>query len=609
MTVLCGWLASEPGPHVARVIEAMGLVLRSRPEQVWGRWSVQGLGVGLLEVAGDGDAQARYAPAVSGDGRHYLWFAGEAFDGGSSLSVPDPESTRTVAFRDALLDLLLKKGVDAVRELDGEYQIVWWDAHERALTMLNDRFGGLPLYWARTPQGFAWAGGVRGVLMAPGVPADPDPAALREAVSFGGYRLGNRTNVAAVKMLAGASVVTVRHGAPTFRRYWSWSDIEPREAGPAAELIDEAHDLWQLAIGRRLHGATRPGQTLSGGLDSRAILAEAAPRCASWTAITYGLPGCDDALYAQRAAAALQATWVFHPLYGGRDPDWLGRRTACVQDTDGLIQLVDLMHLEALDVQARLLDVHLSGYIGDAVSGPTFGDVRTPDDVLGQLPYYGTSLGLDWAAALARVRPLVAEVGAAPARFAIFEHKLPQSTNRWTAAWRPWLRVRKPFVDYRLFDFWQGLPDRARTSPPLYHRWLTTRYPSAFAAIPYQKTGAAVLAPAWRVQLARAGRVAWRLAQPTLTGLGVPARPRLRSYFDDEAAWRTPDARSRIEGTILRPGSLCCEILGRAAVSAAVSAWFDQLALPTQVIGALYVFEAYHRDLPARLHAAAEGAR
>ena len=38
-------------------------------------------------------------------------------------------------------------------------------------------------------------------LMAPGIDTRPDTDAIREAVTFGGYRLGSRTNVRGVEML------------------------------------------------------------------------------------------------------------------------------------------------------------------------------------------------------------------------------------------------------------------------------------------------------------------------------------------------------------------------------------------------------------------------
>jgi len=116
-----------------------------------------------------------------------------------------------------------------------------------------------------------------------------------------------------------------------------------------------------------------------------------------------------------------------------------------------------------------------------------------------------------------------------------------------------------------------------------------------------------ILTPSWRVQVERVKRFAWRKVQPYLANLGLPARPRLRYYHADELFWRTPEARARIEGTTLRRGSLCCDILGQEAVASVVEDWFDRLAAPTQVIGALYVYETYHRDLSSHLQAAREG--
>ena len=608
MTMLCGWLAADENNSGRQVVGAMQRALRAHRGQTETVWQSANLTVGLLELPEVEPIETFYVPAVSADGRFWLWMAGEAFDGGGLVEFADATETRTLAFRRRLLESLLVRGVDAVRELDGEYQIVLWDSRERALTLLNDRFGSLPVYWANSAQGFAFAGGVRGVLMAPGISAAPDTEAIREAVSFGGFRLGNRTNIAAVKMIAGASVVTVKNASPNFRRYWHWRDIVPVEQHSMPELIEELHRRWQLAIKRRLAGARRPGQTLSGGLDSRAILAEAAPQTAqtaqseSWAAITYGVTGCDDERYARRAAKAVGANWVFQELYGD---DWLERRTQTIQQNDGLIDLTDCMHLETLPLQSELMDVHLSGYIGDAVSGPTFNEVTTAEGALHKLPYYETELGFDYSEALAMAEKMVEQLNGAPARFALFDHKLPQSTNRWTAAWRPWFRVRRPFTDYAFFDFCQGLPPVVRGELNLHERWLRAKYPRCFAAIPNQKTGVPILTPNWLFQAERARRWAWKKTQPALAKLGLPARPRVRNYSADEIYWRTPEARRRIEAAILSPDSISCQVLGREKVTTVVNRWFDQAAAPAQVIGAMYVYETYNRALPELLKSAA----
>jgi len=86
-----------------------------------------------------------------------------------------------------------------------------------------------------------------------------------------------------------------------------------------------------------------------------------------------------------------------------------------------------------------------------------------------------------------------------------------------------------------------------------------------------------------------------------LERLGSSRAPRMRGFTNDGVEWRRPEARALIEGTILRPDSLSCGIFGRERVRQVVAAWFDRLAAPTQVIGALYVFESYHQHLPAHL--------
>jgi hypothetical protein len=215
-------------------------------------------------------------------------------------------------------------------------------------------------------------------------------------------------------------------------------------------------------------------------------------------------------------------------------------------------------------------------------------------------------LALPWEEALAAAGAALARLDGAPPRFALFEHKLPQSTNRWTAAYRPYFRVRRPFTDYAFFDFFQGLPAAARGEGKLYEHWLAARHKALFSRIPQQKTGLPVLASPARLAVERARRLAWRKLQPRLAAWGLPARPRIRAFTADEAMWSTPSARAEIEGTILRPGSLAADLFGRGALAAVLDDWFTRGAAPAQVVGALYVYEAYHRDLGAFLRARRE---
>lgn len=588
--VIFGWCGAAPAAGAqAATLAAMAAALQVHPGQRVRTCLLPGLALGVFDMPLMSDAVDAAAPAQSAEGRRYLWMAGEAF-AWPSRGLSGPVESRTPAFRGRLL-AALAEDEGAVRDLDGEYQVAVWDAGSSTLRLWVDRFASLPLYLASTAAGTAFAGGVRGVLAAPGVPLEPDPQALREAVTFGGFRLGSRTNVRGVRMAAPAARVTIRAGACEESRYWTWRELDAAAAGRPVTM-EAMREGWSAAISRRLEGSARPGLALSGGLDSRAILAETVRQGQRPAALTYGVAECDDARFASRAAAAAGVRWELFPLFA---PGWFERRLAHILPTDGLIELVDLMHLEPVPQMPELFDVYLSGFLGDAVSGSSQDYLQTPDDVLRALPYYGAPVSLPLDEARACAEEWLARVDGAP-RFLLYDHKFPQAISRTTAGARPFVRVRRPFTDYQFFSLAQQVAPAERAASRWHERWLVSTYPSLFKRIPNQRTGVPAGSSHLRWRAVRIGRYAWRRLLAGARGAGLPITVPVRSYHPDEAYW-TGDVRSRIEATLLAPGSLCGEILGRARVEQTVRAFFNRGAAPVQVIGAMFVYEYYHRHM------------
>jgi asparagine synthetase B (glutamine-hydrolysing) len=600
--MLFGWFSADTR-DTAPVLESMAAALRVNPAEHVAFWTAGMVGIGVLErpVA---DEQFSRDPARRADGS-CLWMTGEAFDWPSHGGIRGAAESRTLAFRSRLLEAITAEGPRAVADLDGEYQIALWSPRSRSLFLLNDRFAALPLYVAASPLGTAFGGGVRGVLMAPGVTAEPDPQAIREAVTFGGYRLGGRTNIRHIEMTPPATVVQITPETVTTKRYWTWAELRDGDATDDRELLEQTRTLWSAAISRRLEGARCPGLTLSGGLDSRAILAEASHQQQRLRALTYGVPHADDVRIAERVARAADAEWELFPLYAD---GWLERRTNRIHETDGLMDLVDLMHTEVLERLRSAFDVLLSGYIGDAVAGSTLYFTGHPRDFLSTMPYYGGALSLPYDEALSLAEQLI-ETTPGPARFAPYEHKLPQSTNRITAAARPYAIVRRPFVDYQFFETCQRIPAAWRADHRWRERWLVSTYPEYFARIPNQQTGVPAQASRMRWQMTRAARFAWRRVLRGARELGMPVVVPERSYHPDDRNWSKADERSQIETTILRNGSISCDIVGRARVESTLRDFFEHGAGPVQVIGALYVFEHYHQSLANSLLRAKAHAR
>lgn len=593
--MLFGWLSADL-EESGGVLASMSAVLRVTSRQRAAIWARAPLGIGVLELPGPGAAQESREPACGADGM-CLWMSGEAFHWPSHGGIRSAAESRTLAFRARLLEALRAQGAEAIRDLDGEYQIALWDPSRRTLQLLNDRFGALPLYLGAGAGGTAFAGGVRGVLMAPGITAEPDVEAIREAVTFGGYRLGTRTNVRSVRMVPPASVVTMSPGATSAKRYWTWSELRDGDATDERALLEEVRSTWTTAVAKRLDGGRAPGLLLSGGLDSRAILGEAARQRQSMAALTYGVPHSDDVKIAGRVAAAAGARWEFHPLYAS---GWLETRTSRILQTDGLMDLVDLMHTEVFDTMPSIFDVYLSGYIGDAVAGSTLCSVKTPADLLASMPYYGGILALSYEEALARADEMIGSTRG-HARFTPYEHKLPQSTNRVTAAARPYVTVRRPFVDYRFFETAQRVAPSWRADHAFRERWLVSTYPEFFAGIPDQRTGVPPRSSRVHWQLRRAARFGWRRVMTLARAAGAPVNVPERTYHPDERYWSRAPERAAIEGAILREGSISCDVFGRDRVREILRQFFDAGGAPVQVIGALYVFERYHHTLGASL--------
>jgi hypothetical protein len=475
-----------------------------------------------------------------------------------------------------------------------------WDERARTLRVWTDLFGNVPMYWASTAQGTAFGGGVRGVLMAPGVSTAPDPEAIREAVSFGGYRLGARTNVRDVQMAPWGASMTISRNRCEIARHTPWARLDVATNDDLDELLEQARAAWARAIRRRLEGARVPGITLSGGLDSRAIAAEARRQGARPQTLTFGVAAADDVRFARRAARALDLPWGLYPLY---TDGWLARRLDLILPTDGLIQLVDLMHLEALPQMPDMFDTLLSGYMGDVVCAGTYLDADSVTRVLAALPYYGGRAALTPAAASARVAELLAETHG-PARFVMYDQKLRQAIARIHGAARPYVRVRRPFIDREFLSIIQRVPKAPLADRRWYERWLRSTYPEAFARIPNQRTGSPPGVSPLRREVVRALRFGWRRSMERLRSAGLPVHVPERGFHPDERHWRKSDARDVIEGTILRPGSLTCEVLGRTAVQATTAEFFDHGIGAIQPIGAMFVYERYHQTLAGFLAAA-----
>jgi asparagine synthetase B (glutamine-hydrolysing) len=193
--------------------------------------------------------------------------AGEIFSTRHPLPAAErPDATWCLT---ALAEAFAERGASALLGLNGDFQVAVWEPRSHRVTVAVDRFATTAMYWTATGGAFSFAHGVRGVIAGAGIPPRPDLDAIREAVTFGGYRLGSRTNIANVHALRPAETVSFSRGITDRAIYWSLGDLAASTPRSLDEAVDAVHAAWTTAVQRRLDGVTAPGQTLSGGRDSR----------------------------------------------------------------------------------------------------------------------------------------------------------------------------------------------------------------------------------------------------------------------------------------------------------------------------------------------------
>ena len=168
------------------------------------------------------------------------------------------------------LERYADRGVASLEDLNGQFNIVVSDARARTLLLANDRFAARPLYYHATRDRLRWSSQVRG-LLAPDVPRRLSERGMHQFFMFQTI-LDDGTLLEDVRALPPAGALTYRDGATQIARYWtlSYREATPR---PPRQHAEELAGVLRQAIDRSLRTAARAGILLSGGLDSRAIVA------------------------------------------------------------------------------------------------------------------------------------------------------------------------------------------------------------------------------------------------------------------------------------------------------------------------------------------------
>ncbi|MFN7918088.1 MAG: asparagine synthase (glutamine-hydrolyzing) [Vicinamibacterales bacterium] len=255
-----------------------------------------------------------HQPMVSADGRFVITFNGEIYNHRELRTELAGTAWRGTSDTEVMLEGFARWGVEpTLRRLVGMFAIALWDRSTGTLTLVRDRLGIKPLYYAWQPDRLLWGSELKALRACEGFDATLDERALQLYFRLGYVPAPHAIYKAARKLEPGCYVTCRADRAPEVHRYWSAAEAAARGADDPLRLddreaTDALHALLGDAVSRRMIADVPLGAFLSGGVDSSAVVAlmqQAATRPVKTFSIGFAERTYNEAPFAKAVAAHL----------------------------------------------------------------------------------------------------------------------------------------------------------------------------------------------------------------------------------------------------------------------------------------------------------------
>jgi asparagine synthase (glutamine-hydrolysing) len=261
MTGFCGHLGDGSG-DIGELVSDLYWTGQER-EQVY---TSSGMAVADVHRPDDGER-----PVETGDG-HLIWVWGTVFgyesDERPYESRPPGEPTTGYVAR-----LYERDGLDVVAGLNGQFFGVAYDRSAGVVRFFTDRLGTVDACYATPSSGeLIFSSHLQSLQRWPGTDWSFDVDYLTEFFTYT-RSMGVKTPLEGVSRFPPASVVTVdlAEMQPTVDQYWR-PRHQPVDA-PFSQFVDEFVDRFRASMADRTAESGEYGLLLSGGADSRLIVA------------------------------------------------------------------------------------------------------------------------------------------------------------------------------------------------------------------------------------------------------------------------------------------------------------------------------------------------
>jgi asparagine synthetase B (glutamine-hydrolysing) len=204
------------------------------------------------------------AAGVSLDARSRI---GLAIDAGPDLLLDGMRATPK-----RVLDTYLERGKKVIDALDGQFLLVAWQEGTDEILLASDRYGLRPHYRCRREDKILFGPSAQEIAYLQDDSLRIDDTQVYAALSYSRVSPGSLTWFEGFEALPPAVCMIWKNGQlRSETQYWDY--FGGPGAGAADDLIDELAETFKAAVRNSLHTGHKTGLCLSGGLDSRLVVA------------------------------------------------------------------------------------------------------------------------------------------------------------------------------------------------------------------------------------------------------------------------------------------------------------------------------------------------
>ena len=351
-------------PQLLRMVEA----LQHESFYVAGTWIDASIGLYVGWVARK-NSFSDGMPLRNDRGDVALIFSGEEF--------PEPGTEQSLKDRGYRLDpgapsyLVHLSEVDPnfPARLNGRFHGLLTDRTAGTATLFNDRYGMHRMYYHSSKEAFYFAAEAKAILAVRPELRRIEPRALGEFVTCGCV-LENRTLFEGIHVLPCAAKWVIRNGVVEQKgTYFHPREWEEQEILEPEKYYQEIRDVFSRNLPRYFASQERIGISLTGGLDTRMIMAWQKPLPRSFPCYTFGgtYRDCLDVIVARKVALSCgQAHEVIRV-----DGDFLSRfhhyAERTVYLTDGCADVRRSSDLYLNECARKIAPVRMTGNYGSEV--------------------------------------------------------------------------------------------------------------------------------------------------------------------------------------------------------------------------------------------------